>query len=85
MYSNGSFGILGNLDEPLQYLITRGAAITEEQVIVVEAGILEPPRIVDLLVKAHDACDVVLAEVGEVGFRGMEGVTYVEGEKWMTN
>lgn len=50
------------------------AAVQEEEVAVVEAGVDEALGVVDLLVQTDDGGHVVLPEVREVGLGRVEGV-----------
>ena len=76
VHGDSTLGVLGQLDEALQDGVVRRAAVDEEEVVVIEAGVLEAPTVVDLLVQAHDRRHRVFAEVGEVRFRRMQWVTY---------
>eukprot|EP00962_Isochrysis_galbana_P013031 scaffold3723_cov112-Isochrysis_galbana.AAC.3 len=58
---------LCNLHEPLDDGIGRVAAVGEVEVVVVEAGLEELLAVVHLVVEAHDARDVQLVEVLEIG------------------
>lgn len=55
--------------------VARRAAVQEEQVVVVEAGVREALRVVDLLVQPDDGRHVVLSEVGKVRLRRVQRVT----------
>ncbi len=76
VHSDGAFRALSNVEEALEDGVAGAAAVDEEQVVVCEAGVGESPRVVDLLVEAHHARHVVLAEVREVRLRGMQRVTW---------
>lgn len=76
--SDGTIRALTDMQEAAHDYITGCAAIHEEQVIVVEAGICEALGVVDLLVEADDSGDVVLAEVWEVSLRGMERIACIK-------
>lgn len=69
-----TLGRLGDVQEPLQDVVTGRAAVNKEQVPVVEARLHEAPRVVDLLVQSNNGRHVVFTEVGDVGLRGVEGV-----------
>ena len=58
--------LLRQVDEALDNALTGRAAVDEEHVLVLEAGLGETLGVVDLLVEAHDAAHVVLAKVGHV-------------------
>lgn len=55
--------------------VTGRAAVQEEEVVVVKAGVGETFGVIDLLVETDDSGHVVFPEVGEVRLRGVEGVT----------
>lgn len=74
MDSDGPVCVFRQLDELPDNGVTGRAAVDEEQVVVVEARVLEATCIVDLLVQPNDGGHPVLAEVGEVGLWGVEGV-----------
>lgn len=76
--SDGTIRALTDMQESACDDVTGCAAIHEEQVIVVEAGICEALGVVDLLVEADDGGDVVLAEVWEVGLGGMEWIACIK-------
>lgn len=69
------FRVLTDVQEPSHDVVAGGAAVYEEQVIVLKAGICEALRLVDLFVQSHDCGHVVLFEIRKVGFRGVERVT----------
>ena len=75
MHGKGALGRLGDFEEALQDAVVRRAAVDEEQVVVVESGVGEAPRVVDLLVQSHHGRHVVLAEIREVRFRCVQRVT----------
>lgn len=72
---NRPFRILADVQEPSHDVVTGGAAIYEEQVVVLEASICEALCLIDLFVQPHDCSHVVLFEIRKVGFRGMKRVT----------
>lgn len=78
MDSNSTIRGLADMQEAAHDDVTGRAAIHEEQVIVVKAGICEALGIVDLLVEANDGGDVVLAKVGKVGLWGMKRITCIK-------
>ena len=75
MHCNAPFASLGQVQKALQYGITRCTAISEEQIMVFKASICKPSAVVDLLVEAYNAGDIVLPKVREIGFWCMERVT----------
>jgi hypothetical protein len=74
---HGSIGALADVQESAGDDVIRCAAIHEEQVVVVEAGIREALGVIDLLVEPHHRGNVVFPEVGEVRLWGMERVAWV--------
>lgn len=72
---NGPLGVLTDVQESPHDVVAGGAAIYEEQVVVLEASICEAFRLINLFVQSHDCCHVVLFEIWEVGFRSVERVT----------
>lgn len=74
--SYGPLRVLTDVQELPDDGVGRRAAVHKEQVLVLEAGVREAPRIVHLLVEPHDGGDVVLPEVREVGLRGVERVSW---------
>ena len=67
---------LCDLEKSLQDAVARRTAVDEEHVDVVEAGIDETPRVIDLLVQSYDRRHVALAEVWEVGLGRVQGVAW---------
>ena len=76
MHSDRALGILANVEELADDFQGRNSAVNEEQVVMIEAGIEEPARVVNLLVQTDDRRDAVLPEVGKVSLRRMERVTW---------
>lgn len=72
---HGSVGALADVQEAAGDDVAWRAAVYEEQVVVVEAGIREALGIVDLLVEPDDRGNVVLSEVREVCFWSVKRVT----------
>eukprot|EP00322_Chrysochromulina_rotalis_P028754 CAMPEP_0115846842 /NCGR_PEP_ID=MMETSP0287-20121206/10070_1 /TAXON_ID=412157 /ORGANISM="Chrysochromulina rotalis, Strain UIO044" /LENGTH=326 /DNA_ID=CAMNT_0003300647 /DNA_START=998 /DNA_END=1979 /DNA_ORIENTATION=- len=76
---------LGDLEEALEDLLRWVATVRKVQVVVVEVCICELLAIINLVVEAHDASDVVLAKVLEVGL-GRVGLHAVDvgdrGLRW---
>ena len=64
----------------MQDAVARCAAVDEEHVDVVEAGVDETARVVDLLVQPYDRRHVELAEVREVSLRRVKGVAWQQWE-----
>lgn len=73
--SDGALGALTDVEEAMRDDVTGRAAVQEEEVVVVEAGVAETLGVVDLLVEPHHRGHAVLPEVGEVGLRGVQGVS----------
>lgn len=71
---DGPFRVLTDVQEPPHDVVTGGAAVYEEQVVVLKAGVREALRLVNLFVQSHDCSHVVLFEIGKVGFGGVERV-----------
>lgn len=76
---HGSVGALADVQEAAGDDVAWRAAVYEEQVVVVEAGIREALGIVDLLVEPDDRGNVVLSEVREVCFWSVKRVTWFGG------
>lgn len=74
---HGSVGALADMQEAAGDDVAWRAAVYEEQVVVVEAGIREALGVIDLLVEPHHRGNVVFPEVGEVRLWGMERVAWV--------
>lgn len=74
VHGDGPFRVLADVQEPSHDVLAGGAAVDEEQVVVLEAGVREALRLVDLLVQPHHGAHVVLFEVREVGFRRVQRV-----------
>ena len=75
MDSYGTFCVLTDVEELPDDGVSGRAAVHEEQVVVLEAGVGEAPGVVHLLVEPYDSGDVVLPEVREVGLGGVERVS----------
>ena len=71
-------GALDELEELAHDGLGGHRAVDEEQVVVLEAGVLEAARVVNLLVEAHDAADAVLAEVREVRLGRVQRVAVLD-------
>lgn len=76
MDRDGPFRVLTDVQEPSHDVVAGGAAVYEEQVVVLKASVCEALRLVNLFVQSHDCRHVVLFEIRKVGFGGMERVTY---------
>lgn len=76
MDRDGPFRVLADVQEPSHDVVAGGAAVDEEQVVVLKASVCEALRLVNLFVQSHDGRHVVLFEIRKVGFGGMERVTY---------
>lgn len=76
MHGDGALGRFADVQEAADDDVAGGAAVHEEQVVMREAGVCEARALVHLPVEPDHVADVVLAEVREVRFRG------VEGESW---
>lgn len=72
---DGPLRVLTDVQESSHDVVAGGAAVYEEQVIVLEASVCEALRLVNLFVQSYDRSHVVLFEIRKVGFRGVEGVT----------
>lgn len=75
MDRDGPFRVLTDVQEPSHDVVAGGAAVYEEQVVVLKASVCEALRLVNLFVQSHDCRHVVLFEIRKVGFGGMERVT----------
>lgn len=80
---NGPFCVLTDVEKPADDAVTGGAAIDEEEVIMLEARVGEALCFIDLLVQPHHGRHVVLLEIWKVGFRGMKRVTIFNFAFWM--
>lgn len=76
---NGSCGVLTDVQEAANDDVAGRAAVHEEEVVVLEAGVGEAPGVVNLLVQTDDARHVVLPEVREVCLGGVQRVTWGAG------
>lgn len=74
MDGHGALGAVTDVQKALCDDVTGRAAVQEEEVVVMEAGVCEPLGLVDLLVEPNHSANVVFPEVGEVGFRRMQRV-----------
>lgn len=72
---NSPLRVLTDVQESSHDVVAGGAAIYEEQVVVLEASVCEALRFINLFIQSHDCCHVVLFEIREVGFRSVERVT----------
>lgn len=72
---NSPLRVLTDVQESSHDVVAGGAAIYEEQVVVLEASVCEALRLINLFIQSHDCCHVVLFEIREVGFRSVERVT----------
>uniref|UniRef100_A0A182UWY3 Uncharacterized protein n=1 Tax=Anopheles merus TaxID=30066 RepID=A0A182UWY3_ANOME len=70
---HGTAGRLADLQELLQYVVVRIAAVREDQIVMLEARLGERLRIVLAHVEAHHGRDVVAPEVLQVGVRPEHG------------
>ncbi len=69
---------LAYLEEPLQDVVRRGAAVGKEEVLVLKTASDEALGVVDLLVESDDGGDSMKTEVVEVGFRCMERIAVID-------
>lgn len=67
--------VLADVQEPPHDVVAGRAAVNEEEVVVLEARVGEALGLVNLFVQPHDGGHIVLFEVREVGFGGVERVT----------
>lgn len=72
---NGPLRVLTDVQESSHDVVAGGAAIYEEQVVVLEASVCEALCLINLFIQSHDCCHVVLFEIRKVGFRSVERVT----------
>ena len=75
VHCNGAVALLRQVEEFFHQMIAGRAAVNEEQIVMLEAGLGEPLGIVDLLVQPDDTLDVVLSKIGKIGLRCMQRVT----------
>ena len=89
VYSNNTFAVdregaprrLADVEKALQDSVARGAAVHEEQFVVVEASVGESPVVVQLLVESNDVRHVALPKVREICFRRVERITCADGRQ----
>lgn len=77
------FRVLTDVQEPSHDVVAGGAAVYEEEVVVLEASICEALRLVNLFVQPHDGSHVILFEIRKVGFRGVKRVAIFNFAFWM--
>lgn len=75
MDGHGSLRVLTDVQEAAYDGVIGRAAVDEEEVVVVEAGVGEALSVIDLLVQADDGGHAVLPEVGEVSLGRVQRVT----------
>lgn len=80
---DGPVRVLADVQEPSHDVVAGRTAVDEEEVIVLEAGVGEALRLVDLLVQPHDCSHVVLFEIRKVGFGGVQRVAIFNFAFWM--
>lgn len=80
---DGALRVLADVQEPPHDGVAGGAAVDEEEVVVLEAGVREALRLVDLLVQPHDGRHIMLFEIREVGFGGVKRITIFNFAFWM--
>lgn len=78
VHGHGARTRLAYLEELLDDEVARRTAVDEEEIVVLEAGVHEPLGVVDLLVEAYDALDVVLAKVARVGLGRVQRVAVLD-------
>lgn len=76
--SHSTVSALTDMQEATRDDVAGCAAIHEEKVVMVEAGVREALGIVDLLIEADDSGDIVLAKIGEISLGGVERVAWNE-------
>lgn len=72
---DGSVSILADVQELGDDGVVGRTTVYKEQVVVLEAHVCETLGVVHFLVEPDDGGDVVLPEVGEIGFRGVKRVS----------
>lgn len=81
MDSHSSVGALADVQKASGDDVAGCAAVHEEQVAMVEAGVCEALGVIDLLIEADDGGDIVLAKVGEISLRGVKRVAWNKWER----
>lgn len=72
---DGPLGVLADVQEPSHDVVAGCAAVDEEEVVVLEAGVCEALRLVDLFVQPHNCSHVMLFEIRKVGLGGVKRIT----------
>lgn len=72
MDGNSTLRRFADVQEAADDDVTRCATVHEEQVVMRKAGVCKAASLVHLSVEPDHVADVVLAEVGEVRFWGVE-------------
>lgn len=80
---DGPLGVLTDVQEPAHNVVTGGAAVDEEEVVVLKASVCEALGLVDLFVQPHDCSYVVLFEIRKIGFGRMKRITIFNFAFWM--
>lgn len=78
VHSNGARTLFAEIEKRLDDAVAWRATVDKEQVDVLEAGVNKPLGVVDLFVEAHDAFDVVLAEVARICFGCVQRVAVLD-------
>jgi hypothetical protein len=76
VHSHSARTLFGQVEKLFDYRVTGRAAVHVEEVVVLEARFHKSSRVVDFFVETNDASDVVLAEVGDVGFWCVQWVAF---------
>lgn len=72
MHSDGALGRFADVQEAADDDVARSATVHEEQVVMCEAGVCKARSLVHLPVEPDHVADVMLAEVWEVRFWGVQ-------------
>lgn len=80
---DGPLGVLADVQEPSHDVVAGCAAVDEEEVVVLEAGVCEALRLVDLFVQPHNCSHVMLFEIRKVGLGGVKRITIFNFAFWM--
>lgn len=75
--------VLTDVQEPAHDVVAGRAAVYEEEVIVLKAGIYEALGLVNLFVQSHNCSHVMLFEIRKVGFRGVKRIAIFNFAFWM--
>jgi len=79
---NCAISRLTNGEEPFHDDIGWSGTVREKEIPVLESRPSESGSIVDPLIQTDDGGDVVLPEIGEIGFRSVLSFFFIFGRMW---